>query len=123
MCYIVPMKWSFAGFATQIFAGRDWHVSGFNKTSITGEYILDNFFDLKDVDSWAMFAILIAYVFFFRFMQYILMAWQTGNISFSFVGKKKAAPTAGKLAFSGVANGKDNYNIDEAIEMKRVGVV
>ncbi len=65
--------------AWQIFAYRDFKISG-TPNSISGKDILSLYFDIHNVDSWAMFGILIAYVVFFRFVQYFLMACQTGVI-------------------------------------------
>ncbi len=42
--------------------------------------MLSEVFDLRHVNSWGYFGILIAYVLFFRFNQYFLFAMQTGTL-------------------------------------------
>ena len=44
-------------------------------------------FNKYDIDSWGMFGVLIGYVFFFRFIQYLLFALQTGTITLPFLGQ------------------------------------
>jgi hypothetical protein len=118
LCYVFPMRWSFAGFATQIFAGRDWDVSGYNGVEVSGKDILDNFFDLRNVNTWGMFGALLGYVVFFRCGQYFLMAAQTGFINVpvpAFVvrllhpEKEVEKPTSSGLASSSAAEG--NYTV------------
>ncbi len=49
---------------------------------IDGPTLLRMVFHKYDVHSWGMFGTLIGYVFFFRFVQYFLFAYQTGAITF-----------------------------------------
>lgn len=43
--------------------------------SITGKYVLDNFYDLRDVSSWGMFGTLLAWIALFRLLHYALFLW------------------------------------------------
>jgi hypothetical protein len=45
---------------------------------IDGPQLLQEVFHKYDIHSWGMFGALIGYVFFFRFIQYVLFAYQTG---------------------------------------------
>jgi hypothetical protein len=45
---------------------------------ITGDYILDKYFDLKNINSWGLIGALIGYVIGFRVIQYLLFSYQTG---------------------------------------------
>jgi len=81
MTYVVPLRWSFSGFLWQVFHDQDFEVQNSNM-EISGEYILDNAFDLRNVDSWSMFVVLMAYVVFFRFCHYFLLAYQTNTLPF-----------------------------------------
>jgi len=79
MSYVVPMYWSFRGFSWQIFSTQDFDITGTMPVQqMDGKEILDSFFDLRDINSWAMFAILMAYVIFFRINQHVLLTVQTG---------------------------------------------
>lgn len=78
-CYVVPMYWSFQGFVWQIFVTQDFDVTGSSPTQeMEGRDILDMYFDLRNVNSWAMLVILLAYVLFFRICQHFLLSFQTG---------------------------------------------
>ena len=77
--YVVPMYWSFRGFSWQIFSTQDFDITGTSPVQeMSGKEILDYFFDLRDINSWGMFGILMAYVIFFRINQHFLLAFQTG---------------------------------------------
>ena len=49
-------------------------------------------FDLRTVDSWGMWGALVGYIVFFRFMQYMLFAYQTGSFDWMFQSAGSAAP-------------------------------
>ena len=78
--YVVPMYWSFRGFTWQIFYTQDFEVTGSDPAyDMSGEDVLSFFFDLRDVNSWGMFGILMGYVILFRATQHFLLAFQTGR--------------------------------------------
>ena len=68
--YITPTRYSFDGYLWQIYSTQTFDVSGSTAT-ITGKQILSTIFDLKDVNSWGEFGILIAWIVFFRITHYI----------------------------------------------------
>ena len=77
--YLIPMYWSFQGFTWQIFSTQDFEVTGSDPVqTMAGKEILDVYFDLQNVNSWGMFAILMGYVLLFRATQHFLLAFQTG---------------------------------------------
>ncbi len=43
---------------------------------MSGTYFLDNGFDLRDVDSWAMFGVLLAWIALFRLTHYAAFAFE-----------------------------------------------
>jgi hypothetical protein len=71
------LQWSIDGFTWQIFYTQTFDVSGTN-SKIDGPQLLEDVFHKYDIHSWGMFGALIGYVFFFRFIQYVLFAYQTG---------------------------------------------
>ena len=68
---------------------QDFDVTGMSNVELSGRQILDSYFSLRDVNSWAMFGILMAYVVGFRIVQHFLLAYQTSSrrslFSFSFL--------------------------------------
>lgn len=87
---------------------------------LTGRQVLDNVFGLRNVDSWSMFVVTMAYVFGFRFMQYVLLAVQTGTLP-SFMGSasKKPEPVVGASAGTAV----ENAPAGEYKDIKKVSIV
>lgn len=75
MGYAVPTKYSFDGYVRQMFHNQEFTV-GSTGFKISGEYVLENFYDNQDVDSWGMVGAVIAYVFLFRLTHYGLMVMQ-----------------------------------------------
>lgn len=79
MSYIMPLKYSFDGFVWEVFSTQTWTISGTSpQQTISGVDLLDQVFNLRDVNPWGMFGALMAYVIVFRGMQYFLFAYQTG---------------------------------------------
>lgn len=68
--YITPTKYSFDGYLWQIYSTQDFDVSGFSGMEVSGKTLLDNLYGLKDINSWAMFGVLLAWVALFRFSHY-----------------------------------------------------
>ena len=72
---------------TQVFATQNFLIPGTNPAQyITGTYVIRNFFQLGTVNTWGMFFVVLAYVIFFRFNQYVLFAHQTDQL---FINKNK----------------------------------
>jgi ATP-binding cassette subfamily G (WHITE) protein 2 (SNQ2) len=81
MSYVLPLRYAFDGYVTQLFQSQLWTVSGTSMT-LTGNEVLSLMFHLQDVNSWGMVGVIVAFVFLYRIGQYLLFAWQTGCISF-----------------------------------------
>jgi hypothetical protein len=58
---------------------------------LDGPELLQQVFHKYNVHSWGMFGTLIGYVFFFRFIQYLLFAFQTGVLTFPSTEQQAAA--------------------------------
>lgn len=43
---------------------------------MTGKQVLDNLFDLKDVNSWGMFGVMLAWIALFRFAHYAVFVYE-----------------------------------------------
>lgn len=78
---VVPLHWSFNGFTWVVFADQDFDLSGVPGVEIPGRTILLQSFGLHDVDPWAMFVVLLAYVVFFRIGHFVLLTIQTDGTS------------------------------------------
>jgi ABC-type multidrug transport system permease subunit len=82
LSYVLPLKYIFDGLATQVFHSQTFEISnsGTPPATLTGDEVLAMTFRLKDVNSWGMFGVALAYMFALRFNQYFLFAWQTGSL-------------------------------------------
>lgn len=69
--YITPTKYSFDGYLWQIYNNQDFYNAQF-QISISGKTLLDSLYGLTDVNSWAMFGVLLAWVILFRITHYFL---------------------------------------------------
>ena len=69
-------QYSFVGYLWQVYSTQTFEVSGMPGMTMSGTYFLDNGFDLRDVDSWAMFGVLLAWIAFFRFTHYAAFAFE-----------------------------------------------
>jgi hypothetical protein len=86
-------QWSIDGFTWQIYYTQTFKVSG-TDTHIDGPDLLEQVFHKYNVHSWGMFGVLIGYVLFFRFSQYLLFAIQTGTITLPFMGSRQTQTEA-----------------------------
>jgi hypothetical protein len=68
---------------------------------IDGPDLLQQVFHKYNVHSWGMFGTLIGYVFFFRFIQYLLFAFQTGALSLP--STEQTSVTEAKPAYQAVS--------------------
>lgn len=85
MCYVLPIRWSFDGFVFQIFNNRNFIISGITpEMTISGYDILVTIFKLTKKkapsNGWGLFGALIGYIMMFRFVQYLLFAYQTNSL-------------------------------------------
>lgn len=72
-----------------IFADQDFKVPGFPGVVISGKDVLEDVFGQeRDVSAWGMFGVLVAWIFFFRFVHYVLFH----NASAPFL-RKEESPT------------------------------
>lgn len=74
------MQWSFSGLAWSTFSSQDFLIDGNPDDKLSGEDLLRSSFRLKNINAWAMFGVLLGYVFFFRLNQYFMFAMQTGKL-------------------------------------------
>jgi hypothetical protein len=78
---ILFIKWSISGFLWQIFSTQIFVVSGSNpEVTISGIDILSSEFGLNNINSWGYFGVLLGYSILFRFVQYLLLSYQTGRL-------------------------------------------
>eukprot|EP01031_Cornospumella_fuschlensis_P027142 gene27142-32787_t len=122
LSYMLPLKWSFNGLVWQVFHTQDFTIPDVDDdtvNSVSGESILSNVFELRDVPSWGLFGAVIGYAILFRFGHYILFAFQTGNVKLTFGHKSKADHAAAK----GVGS-REVMPVDEedGLEMMKSGV-
>jgi len=113
MCYVVPLRWSFDGFVWQIFVSQDFTVVNSNPpVKVSGETILNNVFNLRDINAWGMFGTLLGYVALFRLIQYLLLAWQTDTLFASSAPKTKNLTVTDE-------QGKNTQVVTGSIELAR----
>jgi hypothetical protein len=74
-------QWSIDGLTWQIYFTQTFDVSG-TDLKLSGADLLQQVFHKYNVHSWGMFGTLIGYVLYFRIIQYLLFAWQTGVLTF-----------------------------------------
>lgn len=92
--YITPTMYSFDGYLWQVFNHQNFDAG--SNGSVSGSYILDTSFNLKNIDSWAMFGILMGWTILFRFAHYFIFFLEVR----SYLNK----PTD----YSGTNHGSDN---------------
>lgn len=74
VCYIAPTKYSFFGYLWQIYSNQNFHVMG-TSYDIPGKTLLDEMYQIKDVDSWGMFGALLAWIVLIRLIHYALFVF------------------------------------------------
>jgi ABC-type multidrug transport system ATPase subunit len=96
MSYIIGTKYSFDGYLYQVFHSETFDVSGFPGITLTGDQILKSAFGNEDVDSWAMFAVLLAWMIFFRLVHFALFRFEVRYFIGNTQMHQTALPAAGK---------------------------
>ena len=69
-------QYSFVGYLWQVYSTQTFDVSGMSGMTISGTDFLDNGFDLREVNSWAMFGVLLAWIALFRLTHYAAFAFE-----------------------------------------------
>lgn len=105
MSYIMPTKYSFDGYIHMVFASQTFDVQNFGFT-MSGNTILKDVFDNKNVDGWGMVGVLVAYILLFRIIHYFLFY----SASKPFLAKVDAAPAVKD------ASGEEK-KLDKIVEM------
>eukprot|EP00599_Poterioochromonas_sp_BG-1_P003195 CAMPEP_0173133204 /NCGR_PEP_ID=MMETSP1105-20130129/595_1 /TAXON_ID=2985 /ORGANISM="Ochromonas sp., Strain BG-1" /LENGTH=1323 /DNA_ID=CAMNT_0014044843 /DNA_START=330 /DNA_END=4298 /DNA_ORIENTATION=+ len=59
--YITPTMYSFRGYLWQIYQNQDFFINGSNGGVMKGTDILDQLFDIREINSWGMFGALIGW--------------------------------------------------------------
>lgn len=93
MSYIMPTKYSFDGYIHQVFASQDFDVQNFG-FQMSGDTILRDVFDNKDVNAWGMVGVLVAYIIGFRLIHYFL--FHSASKPFLVKSDSTEAPAANK---------------------------
>lgn len=75
--YICPTRYSFDGYLWQIYSTQDFEISAYpSMPKMSGKTFLDVGYDLRDVNSWAMFGVLLAWVCLFRLTHYAAFMYE-----------------------------------------------
>ena len=67
-------QYSLLGYTWSVMIDHDFVISGVSAPmTVSGEYILDKNYDLRDINPWGYFGILLLFVLFVRSLHYVII--------------------------------------------------
>lgn len=70
----MPTKYALDGSIENVFAGQTYTSAG---GDVSGDDLLENVFDLVDIDRWVSLVIVFLFTLLFRVFHYVLTWWET----------------------------------------------